>query len=37
MEKTDKNYRKYILPALMLGAGVGIGWVINSSSNQLII
>lgn len=37
MEKQSKNYRKYIIPALMLIVGLIIGWAISSSSHQQII
>lgn len=36
MDKQNKNYRKYLIPTLMLIIGVAIGWAIFSSSNQPI-
>lgn len=36
MDKQNKNYRKYLIPILMLIIGVAIGWAINSSSHQQI-
>lgn len=36
MEKQNKNYRKYLIPILMLIIGLLIGWAINSSPNQPI-